>query len=192
MWTQPKKKQNNPLGPTPLFHFRVVAALPAFGVAPDHGTAPSATGLSQFIPGIISYQPQTFFIFFSTGAWLSTHLLLRSAPLPVIIEADTVPPWLSSCIAFTTTTTPPPARPQFSSSHPSAVPCAAYRSPKTLSPGQADLKLANNLESVFCPCNIIIVWLPCLICFESVFKAPKDELKKVSVEMFVESFLQVR
>lgn len=36
------------------------ATLAAFGIKPDHGTAPSVTGLSRFIPGIISYQLPTF------------------------------------------------------------------------------------------------------------------------------------
>ena len=46
-----------------LPHFHAAhpyAAPPAVGVTPDHGTAPSVTGLSRFIPGIISYQPLTF------------------------------------------------------------------------------------------------------------------------------------
>lgn len=46
-----------------LLHFHAAhpyAALPAVGVTPDHGTAPSVTGLSRFILGIISYQPLTF------------------------------------------------------------------------------------------------------------------------------------
>lgn len=44
---------------TPMQHILLVA-LPAVGVAPDQGTAPSVTGLSRFIPGIIGYQPPTF------------------------------------------------------------------------------------------------------------------------------------
>lgn len=46
-----------------LLHFHAAhpyAPLPALGITPDHGTAPSVTGLSQFILGIISYQPLTF------------------------------------------------------------------------------------------------------------------------------------
>lgn len=46
-----------------LPHFHAAhpyAALPAVGITPDHGTAPSVTGLSRFFPGIISYQPLTF------------------------------------------------------------------------------------------------------------------------------------
>lgn len=45
-----------------------VAVLPAVTVTPDHGTAPSETGLSRFIPGIISYQRLTF----PTGLALSS------------------------------------------------------------------------------------------------------------------------
>lgn len=46
-----------------LLHFHAAhpyAPLPAVGITPDHGTAPSVTGLSQFILGIISYQLLTF------------------------------------------------------------------------------------------------------------------------------------
>lgn len=61
---------------------------------------------------------------------LSSHLLLSSAPLPVIIEADTVPPWLPSYIASTTSALPPP----FPSSHPSFLPLCALSLPKNLLP----------------------------------------------------------
>lgn len=115
------------------------AALPAFSVAPNGGTAPSVTGLSQFI--LEDYQLSAADS--STGARLSTHLLLRGAPLPVIIEGDTVPPWLSSYIAFTI----PPPRPQFPPLVPPPVRRRVpYRYPKTRSPGQEDPTLANNLE----------------------------------------------
>lgn len=73
---------------------------------------------------------------------LSTHLLLRSAPLPVIIEGDTVPPWLSSYIAFTI----PPPPPIFLLASPSVRCRIPYRYPKTHSPGQEDPTLANNLQ----------------------------------------------
>lgn len=75
---------------------------------------------------------------------LSSHLLLSSAPLPVIIEADTVPPWLPSYIASTTSTLPHP----FPSAHPSTFRCVPYRSPKTFSPGQAGRKHHTDLSSV--------------------------------------------
>lgn len=76
---------------------------------------------------------------------LSAHLLPSSAPLPVIIEADTVPPWLPTYSA--STQLPPPSlvphNPLPSSSSSSCrciFLCVSYHSPQTFSLGQAKRK----------------------------------------------------
>lgn len=64
---------------------------------------------------------------------LSAHLLPSSAPLPVIIEADTVPLWLPSYIPPTTTSPHLPLSPSHLTSL--CLPLCALSLPKSLLPG---------------------------------------------------------